>query len=52
MGEYADGWAHAGRKNLYGKDVTVTMMQSEAGAAGALHGAVTSGALTTTFTSS
>ena len=52
MGEYCDAWAAAGVKNFQGKDVTVRMMQSEAGAAGALHGAVTAGVMSTTFTSS
>ena len=52
MGEYCDSWSQAGVKNFQGKDVTVRMMQSEAGAAGALHGAVTSGVMSTTFTSS
>lgn len=52
MGEYCDAWSNKGVKNFQGKDVEVTMMQSEAGAAGAMHGAVTSGSMTTTFTSS
>lgn len=50
MGEYADSWASMGRKNLFGKVVDVTEMQSEAGAAGAVHGSLSAGALTTTFT--
>ena len=50
MGEYADSWASMGRKNLFGKIVDVTEMQSEAGAAGAVHGSLSAGALTTTFT--
>jgi len=52
MGEYCDAWSQAGVKNFQGKDVAVRMMQSEAGAAGALHGAVTAGVMSTTFTSS
>ena len=52
MGEYADVWAAQGRKNIFGTTVGVTEMQSEAGAAGAVHGALTGGALTTTFTAS
>jgi pyruvate-ferredoxin/flavodoxin oxidoreductase len=52
MGEIADEKAAAGEKNIWGTVPTVVEMQSEGGAAGALHGAVTSGALTTTFTAS
>ena len=52
MGEYADAWAAQGRKNIFGSVVSVTEMQSEAGAAGAVHGALSSGSLTTTFTAS
>ena len=52
MGEYSDIWAAQGRKNIFGTTVGVTEMQSEAGAAGAVHGALTGGALTTTFTAS
>jgi len=52
MAEYIDEWAAGGRKNIFGETVKVTEMQSEAGAAGALHGALQSGALTTTFTAS
>ncbi|MCL2481324.1 MAG: pyruvate:ferredoxin (flavodoxin) oxidoreductase [Spirochaetaceae bacterium] len=52
MGEYADSWASIGRKNAFGKTVDVVEMQSEAGAAGAVHGSLTAGALTTTFTAS
>jgi pyruvate-ferredoxin/flavodoxin oxidoreductase len=52
MGEYADIWASQGRKNIFGSVVSVTEMQSEAGAAGAVHGALSSGSLTTTFTAS
>src|SRR5271157_2038874 len=52
MAELCDTWASAGRKNLWGDAVSVTEMQSEAGAAGAVHGALQAGALTTTFTAS
>ena len=52
MGEYADSWASTGRQNLWGKKVELMEMQSEAGAAGAVHGALAAGALTTTFTAS
>jgi pyruvate-ferredoxin/flavodoxin oxidoreductase len=52
MGEAADAWASARRENLWGQVPCVIEMQSEAGAAGALHGASTSGTLATTFTSS
>jgi pyruvate-ferredoxin/flavodoxin oxidoreductase len=52
MGEYADSWASTGKKNLWGKKVEIVEMQSEAGAAGAVHGALSAGALTTTFTAS
>jgi len=52
MGEAADTWSAAGRKNLWGGIPEVVEMQSEAGAAGALHGALQAGALATTFTSS
>ncbi len=52
MGEFADSWASTGRKNLWGKKVEIMEMQSEAGAAGAVHGALSAGALTTTFTAS
>ena len=52
MAENTDVWASKGKKNIYGKVVEVTEMQSEAGAAGALHGALTAGAKATTFTSS
>ncbi len=52
MGEYADAWASTGKKNLWDKSVEIIEMQSEAGAAGAVHGALTGGALTTTFTAS
>lgn len=52
MAEYVDEWSAAGRKNLFGQPVLVQEMQSEAGAAGAVHGALQAGALTTTFTAS
>ena len=52
MAEYADEWAAFGKKNLFGEAVKVTEMQSEAGAAGAVHGSLQAGALTTTFTAS
>ncbi|BDV01548.1 pyruvate synthase [Thermodesulfomicrobium sp. WS] len=52
MGELVDDWAAAGRKNIFGQTVLVRQMQSEAGAAGAVHGALAGGALTSTFTAS
>ncbi len=52
MAECVDEWAAYGRKNIFGETVRVIEMQSEAGAAGALHGSLQSGALTTTFTAS
>ena len=52
MAEYVDEWAAAGRKNIFGETVMVQEMQSEGGAAGALHGSLQAGALTTTFTAS
>ena len=52
MAENVDEWAAAGRKNLFGETVLVQEMQSEAGAAGAVHGSLNAGALTTTFTAS
>jgi len=52
MGELADAWSAAGRKNIWGAVPQVIEMQSEGGAAGAVHGALQSGALTTTFTAS
>ena len=52
MGEFADAWSAAGHKNLWGAVPEVIEMQSEAGAAGAVHGALQAGALTTTFTAS
>ncbi len=52
MGELADSWAAAGRKNIFGEEVEVIELQSEGGASGAVHGALTAGSLTTTFTAS
>ena len=52
MGEWADQWQHEGRKNIWGTVPTVVEMQSEGGAAGALHGALQAGGLGTTFTAS
>jgi len=52
MGEYCDEWAAYGRKNIFGQVLKVVEMQSEAGAAGAVHGALSAGALSTTFTAS
>ena len=52
MSEKVDEWAADGRKNMFGQQVTLVEMQSEAGAAGALHGAAEAGAMATTFTSS
>jgi pyruvate-ferredoxin/flavodoxin oxidoreductase len=52
MGEWADEWSSQGRKNLWGTVPSVTEMQSEGGAAGAIHGALQTGALATTFTAS
>ncbi len=45
MGEHVDAWASIGRKNIFGQVVSVTEMQSEGGAAGAVHGAATTGSL-------
>ena len=52
MAEYVDDWAAAGRKNIFGETVLVQEMQSEGGAAGAVHGSLQAGALTTTYTAS
>ncbi len=52
MAEYVDEWSAYGRKNIFGETVKVVEMQSEAGAAGAVHGSLQAGALTTTFTAS
>ena len=52
MAEVTDAWSTQGRKNIFGHEVQVTEMQSEAGAAGTVHGSLAAGALTTTFTAS
>lgn len=52
MGEYADAWSAAGRRNIWGQVPEVAQLQSEGGAAGTVHGSLQAGALTTTFTSS
>ena len=52
MAEVTDSWATAGRKNIFGETVKVIEMQSEGGAAGAVHGSLSAGALTTTYTAS
>ncbi|HHU69247.1 MAG TPA: pyruvate:ferredoxin (flavodoxin) oxidoreductase, partial [Thermoanaerobacterales bacterium] len=52
MAEHIDKWSAHGRKNLFGQTVKVVELQSEAGAAGAVHGSLSAGALTTTFTAS
>ena len=52
MADVVDQWSAAGRKNIFGNTVKVTEMQSEAGAAGTVHGSLAAGALTTTFTAS
>ena len=52
MAEYVDAWSAVGRKNIFGDEVQVSEMQSEAGAAGAVHGSLAAGALTTTYTAS
>lgn len=52
MAEYVDKWSAKGQKNIFGQTVKVLEMQSEAGAAGAVHGSILSGALTSTFTAS
>ncbi|MCF7832716.1 MAG: pyruvate:ferredoxin (flavodoxin) oxidoreductase [Candidatus Marinimicrobia bacterium] len=52
MGQYADLWSANGRKNIFGETVDIVEMQSEAGAAGAVHGSLSAGAFTTTFTAS
>ena len=52
MADYTDNWATQGRKNIFGHEVVLSEMQSEAGAAGALHGSLEAGALTTTYTAS
>ena len=52
MAEVVDEWSANGKKNIFGQTVTVTELQSEAGAAGAVHGSLSAGALTTTYTAS
>ncbi|EIM62531.1 pyruvate:ferredoxin (flavodoxin) oxidoreductase [Desulfobacter postgatei] len=52
LGEIADSWASQGRKNIFGQILDIKQMQSEAGAAGAVHGSLAAGALTSTFTAS
>ena len=52
LGEIADAWASKGRKNIFGQILDIKQMQSEAGAAGAVHGSLAAGALTSTFTAS
>ena len=52
MGEWVDEWASQHKKNIWGKEVTVAEMQSEAGAAGAVHGSLAAGSLTSTYTAS
>jgi len=52
MGELADSWAAAGRKNIFGQEVEVIELQSEGGASGTVHGALSAGSMTTTFTAS
>ncbi len=52
MAEYADEWATAGRKNMFGQELRIAELQSEGGASGAVHGALAAGALTTTYTAS
>lgn len=52
MAEYCDAWASEGRKNIFGKTMKIVEMQSEGGAAGAMHGSLAGGALSTTFTAS
>ena len=52
MAEYVDEWSAAGRKNIFGETVLVQEMQSEGGAAGAVHGSLMNGVLTNTFTAS
>ena len=52
MAEHVDEWSAHGRKNIFGQEVKVVEMQSEAGAAGAVHGSLAAGALTTTYTAS
>ena len=52
MPEHVDEWANQGKKNIFGRTVQITEMQSEGGAAGAVHGSLVAGALTSTYTAS
>ena len=52
MAEHVDEWANQDRRNIFGNRVNIVEMESEAGAAGAVHGSLSTGALTTTFTAS
>ncbi len=52
MAQYVDAWAAEGKKNIFGQKVLVSELQSEGGAAGAVHGSLQAGALTTTYTAS
>ena len=52
MADSVDQWAAAGQENIFGNQVVVSEMQSEAGAAGTVHGSLAAGAITTTFTAS
>lgn len=52
MGEWIDEWASQGKKNIWGKKVSGAEMQSEAGAAGAVHGSLAAGSATSTYTAS
>ena len=52
MADYTDAWSVAGRKNIWGSTVKITELQSEAGAAGAMHGVLKAGGLATTYTAS
>jgi pyruvate-ferredoxin/flavodoxin oxidoreductase len=52
IGETADEWAAGGRKNIFGQSVLIRQLQSEAGAAAAVHGSLAAGSLTSTFTAS
>ena len=52
MAEHADEWSAQGRKNIFGQTMKIVEMQSEGGAAGAVHGSLHAGALTTTYTAS
>ena len=52
MGELADSWSAMGVKNMFGRPMNIVEMESEAGAAGAVHGSLVAGAMTTTYTAS